>query len=376
MRQVRLTLGRALSRREFVATLALGVAGLAVACGEPDSGGSGGRGSGGAAPTAAVPPTPSPAASPTGATPTGATLPTPTCDASGSPVAGGNSDIAAVAGCDAPIAHPLGADELVLRVDMTGGFVMPSYRVTQVPMFSLFGDGSVVTQGPQAAIYPGPALPNLRVTRLTEAGVQAVLRAARDAGLLDGDQTWEKALVADAPNTVFTANAGGRTSVTSVYALGVESAPPPDITQAEIEARQRLQAFENTLGDVAGWLPADAIASPDAAFEVRRLRIVVQPAEAEAPATATASPDATPDDPSLTPSVAPWPLGTPLAQWGDPYNMLNSRCGVVEGADLAPMLDALRNANQLTVWESAGQRYTALIRPLLPDEQGCAPVGQ
>jgi hypothetical protein len=271
----------------------------------------------------------------------------------------------------AGLEHPTGADELVLRFDMRGGFVMPTYLVTQLPMFSLFGDGSVVTLGPQILIYPGPALPNLVVTRLTEEGIQTVLRAAQEAGLTDGDHTWQSAGVADAPTTTITANVGGRTSVTAVYALGIDT-PQPDTTQAERDARASILAFQNQLGGLRGWLPPSAIQGDDQPFEIKRLQFVIQPADEIAPDAGT--PTGTPDVTSPQPSTLPWPLSTPLSEWGTPYNLLNSRCGVVEGADLAPMLEALGKANQLTIWESAGKRYNAYVRPLLPDEDGCATV--
>jgi hypothetical protein len=344
-------LTRSLSRRSFLTSLAIGAAGLLVACGQADNGDAGSSGNTNVTPSAS-----------------GAGSPVPTvtstpCPAIGSP----GSD--AVETCGPPLTHPLGADELVLRFDMGGGFVAPAFQVTQLPIFSLYGDGSVVTQGPQIMIYPGPALPNLLVTRLTEAGVQAVLRAAVEAGLTDGDHTWQSAGVADAPTTTITANVNGRTSVTAVYALGIDS-PQPDTTQAERDARAKILALQTQLGALRGWLPPAAIQGDDQPFEIKRLQFVTQPADEIAPTAG--SPTGTPDDTSVQPSHAPWPLSAQLADWGIPYTLLNSRCGVVEGADLAPMLAALRQANQLTQWESAGHLYTAYIRPLLPDEAGCA----
>ena len=82
------------------------------------------------------------------------------------------------------IEHPAGADELVLRVATGGGFVPVEYNLKAVPGFSLFGDGRLIVQGPVIEIYPGPALPNLQVSQLTEEGVQAILEEGRAAGLL------------------------------------------------------------------------------------------------------------------------------------------------------------------------------------------------
>ena len=60
-------------------------------------------------------------------------------------------------------------------MDVGGGFVAPSYSLKPVPAFSLYGDGRLIIEGPQIEIYPGPALPNLLVTRISEDGVQAIL---------------------------------------------------------------------------------------------------------------------------------------------------------------------------------------------------------
>ena len=329
-----------LSRRGFLASLALGAAGLLVACGEADNGKAGAGGS-------RATPSASGAASPV-ASATAAATP---CPGIGSPDAGG------VDTCGASLDHPRGADELVLRFELRGGFVAPGFLVTQLPLFSLFGDGSVVTQGLQIAIYPAPVLPSLQVTRLTEDGVQAVLRAAQAAGLTDGEHQWQNVLVMDAPTTVVTANAGGRTSVTSVYALGIDAAQP-EMSQAERDARERILAFETALGNLRGWLPPAMIQGDDRPFEIKRLQLVIQPADDIAAADGT--PTGTPEVPSVQLGKAPWPLSTPLSAWGAPYTLLNSRCGVIEGADLAPVLAALANANELTRWESDGHLYTVL----------------
>ncbi len=96
------------------------------------------------------------------------------------------------------IAHPTGADEVVLRVAYEGGFVPYEYTLSSVPSWSLFGDGTLIVQGPQIEIYPGPALPNLVAIPISEEGVQAILEAARDAGLMDGDATYGNDCIADA----------------------------------------------------------------------------------------------------------------------------------------------------------------------------------
>ena len=46
--------------------------------------------------------------------------------------------------------------------------------------------GRLILHGPEMAIYPGPLLPNLQQRPLSQAGIDALVAAARAAGLLDG----------------------------------------------------------------------------------------------------------------------------------------------------------------------------------------------
>ena len=119
------------------------------------------------------------------------------------------------------IEHPTGANDLILGVAYEGGFVAYEYTLGTTPFWSLFGDGTLIVPGPQIEIYPGPALPNLTATPVAEDGIQAILQAARDAGLMDGDKDYGDMCIADAANTVFTTTADGSTSVVSAYALDV-----------------------------------------------------------------------------------------------------------------------------------------------------------
>lgn len=264
-----------------------------------------------------------------------------------------------------PITHPTGRDEVVLRVEIGGGLLPATAFLTEMPSFSLYGDGRVVVQGPVPAIFPGPALPNLRLTRLNEEGVQAILRAARDAGLLDDDARYVNMRVADAPTTTLTVNAGGRTTVVEAYALGIAEEGAP---AAEREARRELARFVEALNDLPAWLPADAILEADVPFPVERLQVIVQPVDPNRPAPAA-------PDPDLVPDPVMWPLTTPLADLGDPLTrpgvLSDARCAVVEGTDAERLVAALEEANALTPWESEGTVYDLYPRPLLPDERGC-----
>lgn len=251
------------------------------------------------------------------------------------------------------IDRPTGADELVLRVEVVGGFVPVDYTLRAVPGMSLYGDGRLILEGPVIEIYPGPALPNLQVTRISEEGIQAILEAAREAGLTEGDASHDYQCVADAGTTRFTVTADGRTSVVSAYALGLEGG---ECRGVDVEARADLLAFQIKLGDLGSWLPAGSMGREEP-YEPSRTRVYVQAYRA---------------DPELPQETVAWPLSGDLAGFGEPVEILpEARCGVVDGPDLDRLLEAARSANQLTPWTSGGEEFGLIFRPLLPDETGC-----
>ena len=269
----------------------------------------------------------------------------------------------------APIAHPTGPDALVLRIDVTGGWLPPLFSVTWPPKLSVYGDGAVIQLGPQMTIYPPPALPNVLRSQITEAGLQRLLREADAAGLLAGDADYPLPGVSDAPTTVFTVNAGNRTSRVTVYALGSdEGADLSPLTPEQRVARQRLASFYETAINLLDWLPSEEVVERDQPYVVTRLQVMVVPPKVLAP------------PPNWIPGPAkPWPLPIPLSLFGDPapWFSLEARCGVVSSRkELPRLLEELQTANALTHWESEGRLYGLVVRPLLPDETGCSPPFQ
>ncbi|HEY3023811.1 MAG TPA: hypothetical protein VGK11_09265 [Actinomycetota bacterium] len=253
------------------------------------------------------------------------------------------------------IDHPVGATDLVLRMDVGGGFVAPAYELRRIPTWSLFGDGRIITEGPQIEIYPGPALPSVQVQTITEEGIQAILEAAEAAGLMGPDRTYGQGCVADAPTTTFTVYANGTKHVVSAYALGmVPGSCPGD----DAEARAKLASFSAKLSDLAGWLPTGSLGEQDQ-FEFSEMRVYVQPY--------TGSPE-----PGLHQAAVDWPLSDPLPSFGVPDATYGDfRCGVVGGANLATLLPDAQRANELTPWRSDGADFSLIFRPLLPDEYNC-----
>ena len=253
------------------------------------------------------------------------------------------------------IDHPTGPADLVLRMDVGGGFVAPSYELRRIPTWSLFGDGRIITEGPQIEIYPGPALPSVQVQKITEDGIQAILEAAKAAGLLGPDRTYDQGCVADVPTTTFTVYADGAKHIVSAYALGMV---PGSCPGEDTEARAKLAAFAAKLSDLASWLPKGSL-SEQGQFEASEMRVYVQPY--------AGSPE-----PGLHQTAMGWPLSDLLSSFGKADATYGDfRCGVVGGTDLAKLLPDAQRANELTPWRSGGADYSLIFRPLLPDEHTC-----
>lgn len=256
------------------------------------------------------------------------------------------------------ISYPTGADQIVLRIEQGGGFVALQYNLTNTPLFSLFGDGLVVTPGAQIEIYPGPALPALAQQRLSADAIEQLLQAALDAGLSTDRSYTDLASVgiSDAATTTFTLIVDGQTHTTEVYALG-ELGPKPDrMSQDEYQARRDLFAFQTKASDLS-WLPQSAI-SDQGVYQPSALRLFVSDFQ---------------PDPSLTEPSVEWPLSPGLATFGDPFQggLNGMRCGAVVADAAAELIPVVQQANQLTPWTSNSTRYGILFRPLLPDESGC-----
>ncbi|HVH53532.1 MAG TPA: hypothetical protein VNA32_05295 [Actinomycetota bacterium] len=253
------------------------------------------------------------------------------------------------------IDHPTGPADLVLRMDVGGGFVAPAYELRRIPTWSLFGDRRIITEGPQIEIYPGPALPSVQVQIISEDGIQAILEAAAAAGLLGPDRAYGQGCVADAPTTTFTVYADGTKHVVSAYALGMV---PGSCPGEDTEARAALARFSAKLSGLVSWLPTGSLGEQDQ-FEFSEMRVYVQPY--------AGSPE-----PGLHQTAIHWPLSDPLPSFGDTDGTYRDfRCGIVSGADLAKLLPDAQRAKELTPWRSGEADYSLIFRHLLPDEHEC-----
>jgi hypothetical protein len=241
-------------------------------------------------------------------------------------------------------------DEVVLRVEHVGGFVPVQVLATRLPIVSVYGDGRVITEGPQIMIYPGPARPNVLVRLIGAADLNRLVSMAVDAGVGSGAD-YGTPHVADVPSTKFTVNTDDGVLTTEVESLDFTEG----LTDEQIAARRKLIDLQTALTDLPGTLGADA-AGEEQQYEPTALAAVTSPF--------------TESEDGLDQEEMAWP-GPALP--GEPLNDLGDlRCVTVTGADVATVLEAADQANQLTPWVSEGQRWFVTFRPLLPEESSCA----
>jgi hypothetical protein len=251
------------------------------------------------------------------------------------------------------IPHPTGADEVVLRVSTGGGLVPIEYNYTTIPEFTLYGDGRIIVPGATPAIFPGPALPNLQTTIVPEQTVQAILAAAKKAGLFQNGVDYGQPGVFDAGSTTFTINAEGTTYTSHIYALGFTEGG--DLNAPQKKARAAITDLHDKLNDPSTLTSAQLTWEP---FDFTALAVLSRPLD----------PTATPGQTDVQPNHLPWPLED-LATSGEALpNSHGLRKVVVSGDDLATLEPLLQQATQITVWKSGDTEYNLWFRPLLPDE--------
>ncbi|MGQ0849370.1 MAG: hypothetical protein ACT4OP_09680, partial [Actinomycetota bacterium] len=121
-------------------------------------------------------------------------------------------------------------NSVLLMVRDVGGFVPVDFMVGQGPRLVLLRDGTLISPGPQIAMYPGPLLPNYQQSILDDETRLFVLEELDSIGFADiTDEVNDEASdsVADAPNTVVTFYNQDGAHTLSVYALGL-GAPVSD----------------------------------------------------------------------------------------------------------------------------------------------------
>lgn len=241
---------------------------------------------------------------------------------------------------------PPNANVAVIRIEQTGGMMPPWETMRWYPTVALYGDGRLITPGPELGLYPGPALPNVTMVRFSRDGVEQALAWAAEAGLQGPDRQLGP-MILDAGELVFSVVGPNGTHRTSVTAL---SADDPQIGA--------LRQFQDVISNLAAWLPEDVTSQPGP-YPWDRLRVVSFPAD-----------PANMPDPDRA-QVVDWPLADLASlgvSWSEPAQY---RCFELTGDDLAVVRPIFESANELTLYRAADVDYQLYLHPLLPDDEAC-----
>lgn len=237
---------------------------------------------------------------------------------------------------------PTNPDVVLLEWLSVGGFVPVEYNVGRAPRYVLTAGGQLYFQGPMTMIYPGPQLIRFQKVQLDQDQMSAVLRAISQTELVrspEGSNETANQFVADADTSVFVLHhQDSTTSEYSIYAFGLGENKDADVAEFAV---------------LAAAIEAGSSGSPvDAAVE--RLQVVI-------------SPSGPVEDVELS-SVVVWPFN----ELGDVPTVFNDvRCLEIGGDDLAEAVALFDAGNDATFYESGGQTWRVLVRPLLADEEAC-----
>jgi hypothetical protein len=261
------------------------------------------------------------------------------------------SPIPTVAGID----HPTGSTDVILRMEVGGGFMAPDFIASQAPTLSLFGDGKVIFQQ-QVDVFPEPGPDGIirnrawRIGQLDEDQVQELLAfALGPGGLGTARESYVANGIADAPDTTFTINAGGVVKTVVVNALGMDTLP----TQADGPARTAFQALATRLIDFdrGGTIDSDV-------YNPTSYRGVLSKRD---------------PDPSVKAVSWPWSDFKPADFSGGSDNgsggvFMARRMLSADDVATLGLGDVAGGIQGLVLSEPDGKLFGLILRPLLPDE--------
>ena len=237
-------------------------------------------------------------------------------------------------------------DDVVLSITSEGGFVPVEHAIDPVPRYVLTADRSLYHQGPVPEIFPGPLLPNIQVTELSEPDYEEVMRLVEQVGFPEFDERSNDDAanqVADAATDVFRYHDEEGTHSYSVYALGLVQGGGQELV---------------LLTEIIDILDQTSFGEGSQSYQGERLQVIAGESMGVA-------------DPQFT-TEAEWPLDVPYEEME--AFAAGQRCVVLEGEAAEAAYQVFAEANQGYVWGPDG--LTIRPRPLLPGEEGCtAPEG-
>ena len=220
-------------------------------------------------------------------------------------------------------------------------------------------DGLLLIHAPLDTMFPMGLSTIFEAHAISDAGIQKIIDAATEAGLLSGTTDF-------APDRA----PGSKVAEIILVIGGIEHriSGDPDrqivcITTPCDAAPGTPEAFGGfwaKLQDPQAFLNEELGAAQ--VYEPERIAILLTEPRLDA---------------TLEPQHADWPVeGVSMADFGvELPGAPPARCGVVEGADVTAVIDALRAGNEYTRWrDDTGDEFGIVSRPLFPDEQDpCEP---
>jgi hypothetical protein len=251
-----------------------------------------------------------------------------------------------------PAAEPAAPPDAVL-IDVrtgVGAFSPVEVAIENRPEFRLYGDGTVVVRGPDGGAL---ALPSRYV--LSQEGIDAVLAAAADAGLLAQAPSYGMPPITDVGFTTVALDVDGATVVHDAYALGFEDPSVDGLTPEQRKAREALAGFVDFVTGLADARP-DLVAAAPEPYQPEAVDVHVWPAPEGA-------------DPA---GALEWPPATPPEAFSQDAALSDARCATVRGADLTALLQALEGVGGPVLLRSGDALWSAGYHVVLPGEQPCS----
>lgn len=253
---------------------------------------------------------------------------------------------------------PDGGPQTVV-VDLTtgGGFVPLEVAVDARPDFRLYLDGTVLARMDDEEFG---AFPSVLRYELSAEGIEAVLQAAEDAGLLERAADYGAPAVTDLPTSVLTISLAGASYEHSAYALGFEG--DDSITAAQKEARNRYAAFATYLRTLPT-AHAELLSAAPAAYEPAAVDVYLWERET---------------DPGVVESAPEWPFTAAPSEWPAPADTaFGGACRTVQGDELAQILALAADGKWSPTWQhgeradGAPRLWSTGVDLVLPGETSC-----
>lgn len=253
-------------------------------------------------------------------------------------------------------------DEVVVRATLVQA-LPPIDELRWLPLLVVTADGRAFLPGPERELYPGPLVPPVEEHAITPRGIEMIIGAAREAGLLTDqvDFTGGALRPGEAAGRLEIVADGRRYEIVGDPSRVVRCGDPPARCIPAPRTPEAFAHFWLRLSEIQGWLGPEL--GPGRPHAPAAYAIVVGPPSQE--------------EPGLIQEPAVWPLEPDLGRFGAPLtDDPGRRCGIVLGEAAAALRPILEAANELTPWidpSEPGSRYGLTVRPLLPgDPDLCA----